>query len=152
VTRSIASVFLFALLLMCGACLSPVTLHPPAGYAVMEPDGSYRAVSPEGMPLRIRSFENTPEKSLDFWSEALRNHLQKEGYRPIGSMQEFQAGDIPGASFEWAVPYGSEDYIYLTALLVTRKRIYLAEAAAPYPLYEQYRAKLMESLLTIRPR
>ena len=45
-----------------------------------------------------------------------------------------------------------ESYLYLTALVVAGKRIILAEAAGPYPLFAGYRRSLEESLLSIRLR
>jgi hypothetical protein len=129
-------------------------LQPPAGFAEAEPgkDAAYRALSPEGLLFRVRLFPNQPEKPLSFWGETLKNHLVKEGYRLNGQAQAFQAGDRAGAAFEWVVPYGSESYLYLTAVLVAGKRIVLAEAAGPYALLAQYRQSLSDSLQSIRLR
>jgi hypothetical protein len=129
-------------------------VNPPSGYAVAAAGwgGSYRALSPEGLPFRVRSFQNTPTQTLPFWSEALRSHLQKEGYRLAGEGKSFQAGNDAGQLFEWAVPYAGESYLFLTALIVTGKRITLAEAAGPYPLFVDYRRSLEESLQSIRRR
>jgi len=129
-------------------------LKPPAGYAVSGAgkDGSYRSLSPEGLPFRVRSFPNDPPKDLEFWGEALKSHLTKEGYRPNGEGGAFEAGNLRGSAQEWVVPYGTESHIYLTALLVTGDRILLVEAGGPYKLYVQYRQSLQESLESIRPR
>jgi hypothetical protein len=137
-----------------GSAAPRITLRAPAGYAEAGAarDGSYRALSPEGLPFRVRSFRNEPAKDLGFWSEALRSHLAKEGYRPNGESLSFQAGNLPGSGQEWVVPYGQESYVYLTALLVAGDRILLAEAGGPYKLYVEYRQSLQESLESIRPR
>jgi hypothetical protein len=131
-----------------------VSLRPPAGYAEAGAarDGSYRALSPEGLPFRLRSFRNEPAKDLAFWTEALKSHLAKEGYRANGEGRSFQAGNLPGSVQEWVVPYGQESYLYLTALLVTGDRILLIEAGGPYKLFVEYRPSLQESLEGIRPR
>ncbi len=137
-----------------GSAAPRIALQAPAGYAEAAParDGGYRALSPEGLPFRVRSFRNEPAKDLDFWAEALKSHLAKEGYRPNGEGRSFQAGNLPGSAQEWVVPYGQESYVYLTALLVAGDRILLAEAAGPYKLYVEYRPSLQESLASIRPR
>ena len=137
-----------------GSAAPRITLRPPAGYAEAGAarDGSYRALSPEGLPFRVRSFRNEPAKDLGFWGEALKSHLVKEGYRPNGEGRSFQAGNLPGSAQEWVVPYGQESYVYLTALVVAGDRILLAEAGGPYKLYAEYRPSLQESLESIRPR
>jgi len=131
-----------------------IIFHPPAGYAEAEAakDGSYRALSPEGLPLRVRSFPNQPPKDQGFWAEALRSHLIKEGYRPNGEARAFEAGKLQGSSLEWVVPYGEGSYIYLTALLLAGDRILLIEAGGPYKLLVGYRQSLEESLQSIRIR
>ncbi len=140
-----------------GSAALRIALKPPAGYAeaAAARDGSsasYRALSPEGLPFRVRAFRNDPAKDLDFWAEALRSHLAKEGYRTNGEGRSFQAGNLPGSAQEWVVPYGQESYVYLTALLVAGDRILLAEAGGPYKLYVEYRQSLQESLESFRPR
>jgi hypothetical protein len=137
-----------------GRATPRIALRPPAGYAPARkaPDGSLRALSPEGLPFRVRSFRNAPPKDLVFWSEALKSHLSKEGYRPNGAGRSFEAGNLRGSALEWVVPYGQESYVYLTALLVAGDRILLIEAGGPYKLYVDYRQSLEESLESIRPR
>jgi hypothetical protein len=131
-----------------------ITIQPPAGYAEAgnAREGSFRALSPEGLAFRVRSFRNEPAKDLGFWGEALESHLRKEGYRPNGEGRSFQAGNLPGSALEWVVPFGQESYVYLTALLVAGDRILLAEAGGPYKLYLEYRSSLLESLESMRPR
>ena len=110
----------------------------------------YKAVSPEGMIYRVRKLKNYPVQSLEFWAEALRNHLEKEGYRSISEGRSFETGDHSGMVFEWAMPYGNQSYIYLTAVVVSEKKIAVAEAAAEHTLYYQYREALLESLASIK--
>jgi hypothetical protein len=137
-----------------GSAAPRIALKPPAGYAQAGAarDGSLRALSPEGLPFRVRSFQNAPAKDLEFWSEALKSHLGKEGYRSNGEGRAFEAGNLRGSALEWVVPYGQESYVYLTALLVAGDRILLIEAGGPYKLYVDYRQSLEESLESIRPR
>jgi hypothetical protein len=104
------------------------------------------------MLYRVRTIKNEPQKDLSFWGEALENHLRKEGYRAGGEAQSFESGDREGLYYEWILPAENESYLYLTALIVTERTITLAEAAAPHPVYTQYREALRDSLNSIRPR
>ena len=131
---------------------SRLSVTPPEGFAELKEDRStYRAVSPEGMLYRIRTVKNKPQKDLKFWSEALENHLAKEGYRMNGDPRPFQNGSWAGLSFEWVLPYGNDSYLYLTALIVSDKTITLAEATAPYSVFIRYRQPLLDSLASIQP-
>jgi hypothetical protein len=145
---------LFLLLPVLAFAAPRLKVQPPEGFAEAEPgkDAAYRALSPEGMLYRVRLFRNEPEKPLGFWGEALKNHLVKEGYRLNGEGRAFQAGETAGTAFEWVVPFGTESYLYLTAVLVTSKRIIVAEAVGPYALFTRYRQGLDQSLQSIRLR
>ena len=130
-----------------------LAVEKPAGFAEMESRFSserYTAVSPEGMLYRVRTRENYPPQSLDFWAEAMKNHLIDEGYTPVDDGESFQAGGLPGVLFEWVMPYGQESYIYLTAIIVSEEKIAVAEAAAEHTIYHEYRGSLRESLQSIR--
>jgi len=131
---------------------SRLSVTPPEGFAELGGGRSYRAVSPEGMLYRVRNMKNEPRKDLSFWGEALENHLRKEGYRSSGEAHSFKSGAREGLYYEWVLPSGNQSYLYLTALIVTDRTITLAEAAAPHPVFTQYRQALLDSLTSIRPR
>lgn len=139
------------LLVLTVSC-SRLSVVPPEGFAELKGRRSYRAISPEGMLYRVRSIKNKPQKDLSFWGEALENHLINEGYRPSGEARSFESGDREGLYYEWVLPSSNESYLYLTALVVTDRTITLAEAAAPHPVFIQYRQALLDSLASIQPR
>jgi hypothetical protein len=128
----------------------------PEGFAEVSPwqvaAAQYKAVSPEGMIYRVRTLKNYPVQTLEFWASALKNHLEKEGYRSVSDGQPFEAGESPGMLFEWAMPYGNQSYIYITAIVVAEKKIAVAEAAAEHTIYYKYREALLESLASITIR
>ncbi len=134
-----------AVLLSC----AHLSVEKPAGFAEVETEKLYKAVSPEGMLYRVRTVDNYPVQSLAFWSDALKNHLIKEGYTLLGEGEPFQAGNYEGELFEWALPYGHESYIYLTAILVSEETIAIAEAAAEHTVYSEHRESVQKSLKSI---
>jgi len=141
-------VIIFMLIL--GSCL-PVDIDPPKGFAVVkEKGGIFRASSPEGMNFSLRSVKNYPEKDLPFWEEALKNHLSREGYIPLRGGSSFSTKAGEGVYFEWVLPYKGEDYIYLTGILVAKRKIIIAEAGGQKDIYMSYREELMESLNSLR--
>ncbi len=135
------------------AACTNFSVKKPAGFAEIVTPGiretMYKAVSPEGMLYRVRTLDNYPKQDLEFWSNALKNHLQEEGYALTVDGESFQAGKHAGMLFEWALPYGQTSYLYLTAIVVSDEKIAVAEAAAEYKVYTAYREALKESLQTI---
>ena len=124
----------------------------PEGFAKVKNSWSYQAVSPEGMQYKVRTVENYPEQELEFWGTTLKNHLEKEGYHLIGESSSFQTNDSAGIFYEWLMPYGNTDYIYLTAITISKNRIVIAESVAEYVIYKRYREPVLNSLATITLR
>jgi hypothetical protein len=124
----------------------------PDGFARVKNNWSYQAVSPEGMQYRVRTVKNYPEQDLEFWTNTLKNHLEKEGYHLLGESSSFQTKNSAGIFCEWLMPYGNADYIYLTAIMISKNRIVIAESAAEYKIYKRYREPVLESLATITLR
>ena len=149
--KRIGPIAFAAAVLALASCTS--LAQKPEGFAEVSPwqvaATQYKAVSPEGMIYRVRTLRNYPVQSLEFWASALENHLEKEGYRSISDGQPFEAGESSGMFFEWAMPYGNESYIYITAIVVSEKKIVVAEAAAEHTIYYKYREALLESLASI---
>ena len=149
--KIVAPIAFAAVVIVLASCTSLV--QKPEGFAEMLPRQvaatQYKAVSPEGMIYRVRTLRNYPVQTLEFWAQALQNHLEKEGYRSISAGRSFETKDNTGMLFEWAMPYGNESYIYLTAIVVSEKRIAVAEATAEHTIYHQYREALLESLASI---
>lgn len=152
--KSIGFIASALFVLTLASCVSLV--QKPEGFAEISPQQvtatQYKAVSPEGMIYRVRTVNNYPVQTLEFWANALENHLEKEGYRSVSDGKSFQAGETPGMFFEWVMPYGNESYIYITAIAVSENKIAVAEAAAEHTIYYQYREALIESLTSITIR
>lgn len=149
-SRRAASVVLILLVLtFFGACVSaPVSMDTPEGFAAFSEDEAVRAISPEGVLVRVRSVENEPEQSLEFWAEVLERQLLESGYLFV-ERGEFAAVAGPGIYLEWLAPVGADDYIYLTGLSVHEGEIVIVEAAGEANEYQRHRSRLIESLESI---
>jgi hypothetical protein len=136
------------LLAVLGACATPPPVMPPEGFAVYDDPEVVRAVSPEGVRFRVRYEAHEPEQTLEFWREALRRHLERSGY---GLLEEesFSAAAGEGALFEWVAPVGTEDWVYLIAVVPAGDQLIVAEAAGPAELYRGRRRAIAESLESI---
>jgi hypothetical protein len=144
------------LFVSCGK-LSRINVELPEGFAEKRTrlvlySSSYKAVSPEGILFGVRSVKNYPPQDLKFWQEALKTHLMKEGYLPKGKEVRFETREEEGVLFEWTIPYGNRNYIYITAIIPVKKRILVCEVAGEYSIYMVYREDILKSLRTISIR
>ena len=139
-------------ILLAAGCAKP-KVDKPQGFAEVETGlfsgAVYKAVSPEGMLYRVRTVKNYPFMELEFWGNSLKNQLIKEGYHLSAEEIDLEAEGSEGILFEWILPYGSDDYIYMTAILLSGKRIIIAESAAEHTVYKKYRGSILDSLKTI---
>jgi hypothetical protein len=114
----------------------------PEGFALVDKGPEYKALSPEGVRLRVRKADNYPEQSLDFWIKTLEADLRNRGYLVFESKTEQDWGR--GKNFAqrlWALPLGNEDYLFLTALHVSKGKIEILEMAGQAEYMLKYLGK-----------
>ncbi len=142
--------FILAILaVLLTACVTPaISVATPAGFAPFEMDDGWGAISPEGVRITARLVDNSPQQDLEFWGEALERHLVSAGYL-LRHGDRFVASGVDGQFFEWIAPVGTEDWVYLTAVIPYEDELAVFEAAAPYELYVQYEEEIHESLQTV---
>jgi hypothetical protein len=119
----------------------------PAEFAEIEndyPDGEYRATTPDGVVLGVRSFENKPKASLDFWSRAVERRM-----RELGGYALLQKTDVVsrlsrarGKSFRFGRDEGREPFFYDIAIFVTDDRIFVVEAGGPKTEMQKQAARI----------
>ena len=149
---SVMILTVFAVVTLCTGCVTQRgVLSPPDGFAHYADRDLFTVVSPEAVIMRVRTEENDPPQSLDFWREAVKRHLSSSGYLLLEDGEgDFTSEAGAGVRYEWISPAGDEDWVYLTAMLVSGDRIVVVEAAGPYRWYMEHRAGMLESLSTIR--
>jgi hypothetical protein len=147
----VGAAFIALLAVFTGCATVRPVLVAPAGFAEYRDEESYRAVSPEGVVLRVRLVDNEPTQSLEFWAEALGTQLQSSGYSRLRrEALETRAGKA--VLLEWAAPVGQEDWVYLTGLTLSGNRIAIVEAAGAYAHYQKHRAAILDSLRSLEVR
>jgi hypothetical protein len=134
-----------ALLLLAGCVTVSPSIETPAGFAAFPDREEPTAISPDGVVLRVRTTDNRPTQTLDFWATALRRQMEESGYVLLDE-GSFTGRDAAGVYFEWLAPLGDEDWVYLTALSVVDDLIVIAEAAGRFDLYEPRRTTLLAAL------
>jgi hypothetical protein len=118
--------------LLLAACIGPGPRPDvPAGYVTVRATGDavLSAVSPDGNRLIVRSHENPPEGTLEFWREAVRNELVAgRGYELLESSAIAGPADHPGWEFLFRVDRPEGPYLYLVTVRVEGRTVVTAEA------------------------
>ncbi|MAG13035.1 MAG: hypothetical protein CMN78_00375 [Spirochaetales bacterium] len=138
-----------AILFMLCACAT-FQIDDPSGFAIERQGNIYRAISPEGVQMRVRTEDALLIQSAEFWQEALIHQLLKKGYQPLDHSEQFKVGELTGWIIEWGVPYGEQDYIYLTAFVPYRDKVLIVEAAGEHTLFSLHRESLYKSLKSLQ--
>ncbi len=136
-----------AALLALGACRG-FHAETPEGFAAFDDWRRFRAVSADGVMYRVRSEENEPEATLDFWKEALRERMTDAGYTFVAD-QELAAGS-PGYLLELAAPVGEQDYSYLVAIFVRGDDILIAEASGEVSRFAGRRDAIVAAMAAVK--
>jgi hypothetical protein len=155
-TKKLSVFLLIGLFILSAAGCAKPKVDKPKGFAEVETGmfsgPVYKAVSPEGMLYKVRTVKNYPSMELGFWGDSLKNQLIKEGYHLTGEEMDLNTEGSEGVLFEWILPYGNDDYIYMTAVLLSGSRIIIAESAAEHTVYKKYRGSILDSLKTVSLR
>ena len=136
------------LLTFAGCVTSNLAMETPSGFARYTEGEGIRIISPEGVVARARVVDNDPPQTIEFWSEALKRQLEMSGYFLVDA-SDFQAVEGPGTLYEWVAPVNGEDWIYLTAIVVSESEIVIVEAAGEAGEYDLYRDAIRDSLRSI---
>ncbi|MFO0760543.1 MAG: serine/threonine protein kinase [Byssovorax sp.] len=130
-SAALAALSLGAALL--AGCTPPPAAHltTPDGFAALDKqtDYVYRAASAEGVVVAIRTEENRPKSTLDFWAGALDQQLRQTRYMPDGQASDVKAqGGLAGKQLRYTRDDGGRTYRFWMTVFVTADRVWVIEA------------------------
>ncbi len=121
----------------------------PEGFARLEKAKEFNLISSEGVKLQIKTVDNYPEQNIDFWAATLQSDLENRGYlpMPLPETMDWGGGGV-FHTFLWALPVGTEDYLYLTGIRLnsTGRKIEILEMAGK----AEYVSGTLKSLKSIQ--
>ncbi len=120
-------------------CFPPNPIPVPNGFARIDNSEDFNVLSPEGVRLQVREVDNYPQQDVDFWIKTLNSDLENRGYLPVDFPETFDwGGDGVFHTLMWALPLGTEDYLYLIGIRVEGKTIYVLEMAGNAEYVSKY--------------
>lgn len=139
---------LLAVVLTLGACSPTYQLQAPAEFTRFEKADGHKLITADGVRLKIREVDNYPKATLAFWTDAMRRHLAKRGYRFMAENCFKTDAGLPGCSLDFGIPRGAEDWVFSQTVFVADERVVLIEVAGPYSRFAPLAKRLRESFKT----
>ncbi len=122
-------------------------LEAPAGFAVYVKDAeSFRAISADGVRLKVRRVENNPPGDAAMWGQAVEAHLKNRGYHRVSEQKVTTRNGWSGSFTEYAYWYNAEEYRYAVTIFVAAEHVYLIEAGGAAERYAGRREGIIGSL------
>jgi Domain of unknown function (DUF4349) len=121
---------------------SGVPSEGPEGFSVYRRSVNFRAVSPEGVRIRVRLLKPEPDMDIDFWQTAVLEHLKAAGYEPRGEARRLGSAGEGGFAAMWLLPYGGEEYVYDTAFIPRGRKMMIVESAGQLQHYDRRRGEI----------
>jgi hypothetical protein len=143
---------LLVLGLAVSACGPPsYKMELPTAFKQFEESRDYKLITADGVMLKAREVENYPEAGLDFWTDAMKQHLDEQGY-VLSTEECFKTKKgLDGCTMDFMLPHGAEDWVLSETLFVVDDEIIVVEVAGPYDRYAAIEKELKKSIKTFDP-
>jgi hypothetical protein len=147
--------WLLALVAGLTAC-NTFAVKTPQGFVSLEryrTQTYYKAVSPDNAVITVTAFEHRDQGSLDFWTGILKREMVlQKGYKLTGAEAVRTGGGHEGRQLLFTTMNGTSPYTYEATLFVTRRYIYVIEAAARAKRFKAHRGSVDALIASFRPR
>jgi hypothetical protein len=134
-----------------GCASPPGTMVPPAQFKKYNSKNELKMITADGVRLKARKTDNYPEASLEFWTQAALQHLEKSGYNHLKTVCFKTQKNLDGCTLKFALPKGAEDWIFQETIFVTGKKLILIEATGEFSRFKAIDKDLDKALLTFVP-
>ncbi len=128
----------------------------PAGFVSLERYRSkiyYKAVSPDNAVITVSAFKHKNKGSLDFWAAILKREMVlQKGYKLTKTVTIKTDDGLEGRQLSFTTKNGSTPYIYESTLFVTKRYIYVVEAASIAKRFKSHRGSIDALIASFRPK
>jgi hypothetical protein len=132
------------------ACASAYHMDPPPAFRAYEESKDPKWITSDGVMLKVRRVDNYPKADLQFWVEAMREHMLRQGYAATPTQCFRTTNKLDGCRVDFVLPNGSEDWVMSETLFVVDEDVHLVEAAGPYARFNKVEGELQQALVSFR--
>ena len=144
--------------ILCAAALAALTagcghafeLETPRNFVFLDEDSEMyaeRTTSANGIVIAVREIDNDNEGNLDFWTEAIRNHVRVgKGYALLSEAEVRAASGERGKQMRFGHDENRHPYLYWITLFVTDDHVFLIEAGGRRDNFERAQPQIERAL------
>lgn len=125
------------------ACGRPFKVQTAPGFVELEaqePEYEFRATSPEGVVMAIKTVDVPEDKGdLDFWSKAITLQMRDvQGYALVESKDVTSLDGTKGKQLRFGHDEDNKPFVYWVTLYVAQDRLFLVEAGGAKGAFERF--------------
>jgi hypothetical protein len=133
------------------SCGTPYTMKAPDSFKRFEKSNEFKMITADGVMLKAREVDNYPEASLEFWTDAVSQHLEAQGYIVQSEKCFKTAKGLDGCTVNFLLPHGAQDWVLSETMFVVDDKVVLVETAGPYDRFAVIEEDLGKAILTFNP-
>lgn len=137
-----------ALVLLAAGCARGYAMDRPPAFREYTESHNLKLITPDGVMLKVRTVDNYPKAALGFWVDAMKGHLEEQGYASKSKDCFKTQSGLDGCTLDFLVPHGATDWVMSETLFVNDDDIYVIEVAGPFDRYTQVEKQLAQSYRT----
>lgn len=136
------SLLMLALVAVAAGCGRPFDVKTGKDFAELQDQKDegfdYRAMTPEGVALSVRTLRNDENADLGFWVKAITLKLREEdGYALLGDEIVKSKNGTSGRRLRFAREEDKKTYDYRVTLYLAQSRIFLVESGGAREVFQK---------------
>jgi hypothetical protein len=113
----------------------------------------YKAISTDGSVVTVSAFDHLDKGTLAYWTEIVRREMTlSKGYVHTGTTAVKTRRGLAGQQLAFTAQNAATTYAYTATVFVTKKRIYVIEAAAKAPDFAAHKAAFDAVITGFQPK
>ncbi len=138
------------------ACGRPFKIETAPGMVELDdpqPGHDFRAMTPEGVVVGVRTVDTAGRGNLEFWTRTIGLRMrQMNGYALLGEADVQSRDGTPGKELRFGHDDNGKPYSYRVRLFVAQSRLFVVEWGGPTEQVERYRPSLdwMQASLKVK--
>jgi len=130
-------------LLSCGS----IDFPKPRGFADYEDKSStYRAVTPEGVRLKVRFIKNESKATTSMWIQSINHQLQGKGYHRKLKRDISSSDGKKGMYAEYNYRHYGRNHSYFICIFAKKDKIYIIECGGLSKDYTLHKTALLDAV------